>query len=164
MGGARSRRVFKQQQQPGDYDYLDEQEQEGLIEALAERNETANARFKRFFAILVVAFAPLYVSSYSNAGLLASLLAVSSLFATAYTIYQLPYLSVAFTPTERYLPAMNVLLACVTGLVGYMRSDRNSLIWFVPLGACLVGEGARWSMDTVDIDSLSKLKYKYKGA
>ena len=167
-------------------------EQENLITSLAARNTSQNANYRLVFTLLpIIAIMPfpyLMFTSPRRLGLL-SIMAISSLISTAYTMYSVPVSGMSNSvgrsamslsgsedgPIEKYLPLLNVVLAGLLGLSGLVmvKRERDSGIvegtWmFMLLPAVLLGivTVARRSMEEVQtgIGELRRLRYGYKGA
>ena len=167
-------------------------EQENLITSLAARDTSQNANYRLIFTFLplitIVPFFYLMFTSPRSLGLL-SIMAISSLCSTAYTMYvsgasnsggavgrsALSLSGSEHGPIEKYLPLLNILLAGLLGLSGLVmvKRERDTGIvegtWmFMFLPAVLLGivAVARKTMNEVQtgIGELRGLRYGYKGA
>lgn len=96
MASTRLRRAFRYDDDDthSDHEVLDEEEQEALIQTLAEQNQRRNEQFRQFLLIVPgLAMVPFLVACFarpSSSSMLVSLLGLTSLGATAYQVHRLP--------------------------------------------------------------------------
>lgn len=169
-----SRRPFRRPSTPSDDDRdpsleLDETEQEALITSLRDRDEQSATVYRLAFTAL-----PALVSLYflvpliTGPARLAALLGISSLAASGFSVFALPYGAATDGPIEAYLPLLNGVLAAVLGLFGALEWRRgDALAAFtrvVPGLVYVVTLAARREMRPADIAGLERLRYGYKGA
>ncbi|KAI4228156.1 MAG: hypothetical protein L6R36_001870 [Xanthoria steineri] len=164
-------------------EYLDEEEQEKLIAQLKVQNEARNTKFKWIFLTLplisAIAFLPSLLSASSIRARLISLLSISSMLCTAYNLFSLPnakptrklmYTHEPPGPLLQYGPYLNGGSSLLIGLSAFMIDDRKMghdgfrLLCLLPIVVFTITTSAGYTMRSVDIESLEKLKYPYKGA
>jgi hypothetical protein len=133
---ARLRQAFKYPAADPTAPALDEQEQAELITQLRAHDATTTALYRHLFAAIPLLAGLLTVyhqlTSPTNLGLPTTLLVLSSLGATSYTLYAIPlpraqteraygerYGSAdGLSPLQRYLVPLNALLACFLTIGG----------------------------------------------
>ncbi|KAF2155630.1 hypothetical protein K461DRAFT_78533 [Myriangium duriaei CBS 260.36] len=160
-------------------DELDDAAQSALIADLAAQDARSAAIYRIAFTALPAVAALLFLPSLLARGSrLTSLLAVSSLLASAWTVWRVPLppredrkgkrVAVEPGPVERYLPSLNGGLAGVLGLYGFVawgRGETLSAVWgLMPLVIYAVVMVARYELRPVDIKGLERLRYEYRGA
>ncbi|PHH64020.1 hypothetical protein CDD81_5125 [Ophiocordyceps australis] len=170
---------------------LDDQEQESLIAQLSTANASQNTLYRNALAILValaaLPFLPLLFSR-------VSILALSSLAATAYLLVRLPPTRTGLRhlddfaardkaarsripsnypplgPLDTYLPYLNLLLSGLIVLMSITSISASGEWYFVvlaslPASIYAVTIAAKVTMAQVDPDKeLSPLQYQYRGA
>lgn len=173
---------------------LDEQSQDHLISTLRAQETTSNALYTQIFTALPLLTTPLFIylpfhpsSSLASLPLL-SLLALTSLLASAYTVRFIPLhpsstpgplqlarpalFIDADSPVQTLLPWLNLAIAILLLLASYAVKGRASapeVLWlFLWLPAVMLGvvSFARKSMMDVleGIGELEGKRYGYKGA
>ncbi|KAK9322592.1 hypothetical protein V1517DRAFT_322944 [Lipomyces orientalis] len=171
--------------------YLDEQQQDELIDSLRLENETINLRYRTAFTIITLVQTPVFllhpVLKYQGKHML-TILALSSLLVTALIMHTTP-ISVAALSAALAADAANadsfalsprfrltnvqiiILLNAVLGaLIAGIACMRFSpligidYIWFSPLGSIVAAVLVRGWMRECDVESLEQFRYKYKGA
>ncbi|KAI4846319.1 hypothetical protein E4T44_05127 [Aureobasidium sp. EXF-8845] len=168
-----------------DREELDEQEQETIIEDLAKRDLDNTIFYRRAFVALPAAAALIYLpilfSVESFRHVLLALLSLTSLGVTAYImlcVHSAPAavdsssLSASMIdsrgPLDIALPWLNAALTVVLALSGVLAWRRDLLdeAWraFLPAAIFSVTMYARSQLVPLDVASLERLKYNYKGA
>ncbi|KAI9731678.1 MAG: hypothetical protein M1834_004467 [Cirrosporium novae-zelandiae] len=190
MAAARLRRTFRypEDDSTGDErDELDEEEQEAIIENLRLEDEGRNKLYTTIFAalplILTTTFLPALFGSSPSLIKLISLLGITSLGATAYTLIFIPipkpdpkgkrplYRAVQEEgPLQKYLELLNGALCALLSIAAWRIKDKQGahegfwMICLVPAVMFVLITIARRVMHTVNIDELERLRYEYKGA
>lgn len=155
---------------------LDEQEQEEIVAALAYQNQTSSKSFR--LVITALCLVPIIVAAHlmNRHNLFISLLTISSLAMTAFTLYCLPADTAEHIdgPLARFLPFLNGVLAFLITCIAWVnvtgeRSERYSVftsIHILPLVMCTLATFIRHSIATTSrsIRDLEKKKYTLKGA
>jgi hypothetical protein len=169
-------------------------EQESLITRLKTENTTRNKQYTLLFLALPSISALLYLPALSAPSTsLLSLLALSSLAISAWTLYSLPPNKTGFAaidslinpkagttesrvpqlgqivdkgPLELYLPFLNLGLIGILFLGGLVLKEGKAWPGFglLPGAVSVFVVGAKWVMGSVDVGELEDLKYGYKGA
>ncbi|KAI4763860.1 hypothetical protein E4T52_04206 [Aureobasidium sp. EXF-3400] len=168
-----------------DREELDEQEQETIIEDLAKRDLDNTIFYRRAFVALPAAAALIYLPVlFSAEAFRHVLLALLSLTSLGVTVYILLYvhsapaavdssnLSAAMIdsrgPLDIALPWLDAALTAVLALSGVLAWKRDLVneAWraFLPAAIFLVTMYARSQLVPLDVASLERLKYNYKGA
>ncbi|KAK9432343.1 hypothetical protein V1505DRAFT_413794 [Lipomyces doorenjongii] len=175
----------------GDIVYLDEQEQDELIDSLREENESINLRYRVAFTIITLIQTPIFllhpVLKYQGKHLL-TILALSSLLVTAFVMHTTPIsaslLSAAIaaeaantnllTPPRQFrftnlqiIILLNAALGALIAGIAYMKFSPLmgiDYVWFSPLGSIGAVVLVRGWMREGDVESLAQFRYKYKGA
>ncbi|KAI5212262.1 hypothetical protein E4T42_01116 [Aureobasidium subglaciale] len=168
-----------------DREELDEQEQETIIEDLAKRDLDNTIFYRRAFvalpAIAALAYIPVLFSADAFRHVLLALLSLTALAGTVYIMLYVPSapaavdssrLSAAMIdsrgPLDVALPWLNAALSAVLALTGVLawRRDLFNEAWraFLPGAIFLVTMYARSQLVPLDVASLERLKYNYKGA
>jgi hypothetical protein len=167
----------------------DEQEQETLIQTLTNRDNKNTYFYRRAFALLpataALAYLPTLLFPSSLRNVLLAVLSLSSLAITAYIllggVVAAPEKMVdggsgrlsasmidARGPLDVALPWLNAGLCAVLALNGLLASTRGLLddAWLaaLPLLVFIITLYARSQMQPLDVASLERLKYNYKGA
>ncbi|KAK9466921.1 hypothetical protein V1512DRAFT_262660 [Lipomyces arxii] len=154
----------------GEIVYLDEQEQDDLIRSLRAQNETINIRYKIAYTIFalvqvpVILFHPVLRDQQLHS---LSILAVSSLLVTAYSVHTMPTSLSAVSSKRNILIGLNCVLAALVALGAYMRLRPLiglDYLWFSPLGTVSTSLLVAGWVREGDVESLEKFRYKYKGA
>ncbi|KAG9654368.1 hypothetical protein KCU95_g11083, partial [Aureobasidium melanogenum] len=187
---ARLRKTFHYPTEDADSDNsdcqeLDEQEQETLIEHLARRDLDNTFFYRRAFTALPAAAALIYLpvlfSADASRHVLLALLSLTALGATVYILLCVPSAPVAVDssslsaamidgrgPLDIALPWLNAVLTAVLALSGVLawKRDLADEAWraFLPGAIFLVTMYARSQLVPLDVASLERLKYNYKGA
>jgi hypothetical protein len=171
---------------------LDEIEQESLIEDLRDRNVAQNQLYTLAFTIVALLPTPVYIYQFLKPSSTApfrflTLLSISSLLLTAYDIYfrfpnsrrvdkgkkPLRNSDTSWWSPRRkeyfdlHVTLWNIYLAVGVLVLGFLKIfyDANyAFNWYIPAAIVAIGAVARQTMAEVDISSLEKLKYGYKGA
>ncbi|KAI2631698.1 hypothetical protein GGS21DRAFT_522762 [Xylaria nigripes] len=169
-----------------DVPLLDEQEQEEFIRALVHQNGTHNAQFRLLlFALPALASIPYLIALHQgSAASRTSVLALSSLAVTAWTLWALPpgatgikildtYVagpgnvwpsSPSSSPLAQYLPILNVVLGPLVFLSAVAAGGN---LWMACLPAVIycVVVVAKMVMGSTDPErELAALRYELKGA
>ncbi|KAG9256330.1 uncharacterized protein F5Z01DRAFT_505684 [Emericellopsis atlantica] len=173
-----------------DPEALDEEEQEHLINRLAEENASRNAFFARVLLCLPIAACLPYLPTLFHAKMrMLSVLSITSLLSTAFLLWRYPTTQTGIeildklhtkgkpkakvldrSPLETWLPYLNLGLAVMLVLMGLLvKSDATSFGWIsmgnLPVIIYAVALVCKVVMASVDPESeLSSLKYEYKGA
>jgi len=149
--------------------YMDEQEQEQLISCLKSQDEKLNAQSRIAFALLSVLPIFIYIFQTPSGFKFIAVIACSSLFATAFTIWADS--SFSGGPLDKYLGLFNGLLSIVVFIGGYLsplasKDLENAILWALPFIFYIIGQTVKYSFKEVErgVIGLEKLKYKYKGA
>ncbi|TKX18534.1 hypothetical protein C1H76_9323 [Elsinoe australis] len=169
-------------------DELDDEQQEAIISSLREKDESSIKLWTTLFTALPLVAALFFLPSLfttRSRDALISILSITCLSSTAYTMYfiptRTPELSTSLSgrrqramlvdmesPVAKYLPRMNGGLASVLGLLGVLlwsRGDTIGAIWAVVPGAIYaVVMVARNDLVPMDIEALERMRYEYKGA
>ncbi|KAK9375368.1 uncharacterized protein V1513DRAFT_463804 [Lipomyces chichibuensis] len=175
----------------GDIVYLDEEEQDELIDSLRKENESINLRYRVAFTIITLIQTPIFllhpVLKYQGKHVL-TILALSSLLVTAFVMHTTPIatslLSAAMTadtanmdsvtPPRRFtltnsqrIILLNAVLGALIAGIAYMKFSPLmgiDYVWFSPLGSIGAVVLVRGWMREGDVESLEQFRYKYKGA
>ncbi|KAH0364412.1 hypothetical protein KCU65_g6776, partial [Aureobasidium melanogenum] len=187
---ARLRKTFQYPSEDADSDNsdregLDEQEQETLISDLAKRDLDNTIFYRRAFtalpAIAALIYLPVLFSAEAFRHVLLALLSLTALGATVYILLCVPSAPVAVDssrlsaamidsrgPLDIALPWLNAVLTAVLALSGVLAWKRDLVneAWraFMPGAIFLVTMYARSQLVPLDVASLERLKYNYKGA
>ncbi|KAG9671334.1 hypothetical protein KCU99_g5761, partial [Aureobasidium melanogenum] len=187
---ARLRKTFQYPSEDADNDNsdreeLDEEEQETLIEHLAKRDLDNTIFYRRAFtalpAVAALVYLPILFSAESFRHVLLALLSWTVLGATVYILLCVPSAPVAVDssrlsaamidgrgPLDIALPWLNAVLTAVLALSGVLawKKDLGDEAWraFLPGAIFLVTMYARSQLVPLDVASLERLKYNYKGA
>lgn len=192
MATARLRKTFQYPTDNSDEDDtprdLDEEEQEKLIKKLREEDDERNEEYKRIFLAIPTISATSYIPALIMSRLLQakiiSVLSMTSLLATAYTLVFVPHTRPASSkkgssrrqlatepgPVHQYIGYLNGGLSLLIGLNAISFKDKGGvhegfwLLCFLPIVSFSIIMLARRLMLSVDVDELEDLKYKYKGA
>lgn len=129
-----------------------------------------------------LSFLPTLATSSIYQARLSSLLSITSLLFTAFTLYfiptslttdesnQEPAMQRRIGPLRRYIEPANGILSTLLGVNAAISKNRHGsqeqfwLLSLLPLSSFIVITLARRFMVEVDIGELEKLKYGYKGA
>ncbi|THY17528.1 hypothetical protein D6D02_03147 [Aureobasidium pullulans] len=168
-----------------DREELDEQEQETIIEDLAKRDLDNTIFYRRAFVALpataALIYLPVLFAPEAFRHVLLALLSLTALAGTVYILLCVPSapaavdstrLSAAMIdgrgPLDIALPWLNAALSAVLALTGVLawRRDLVDEAWraFLPGAVFLVTMYARSQLVPLDVASLDRLKYNYKGA
>ncbi|KZF25501.1 hypothetical protein L228DRAFT_280741 [Xylona heveae TC161] len=197
MATTRLRKTF---QYPGDEDedelpeHMDEEEQEKFIEQLREEDEKRNAFYTKSFVIVLLLLNLAYIHPVYNARsfqhILLSLLGVTSLLSSAYSLWYMPLRAkpdpkgkrplrpgMDFEvgewgggPIEQYLGVLNAGLCALLALAAVRLKGRSSapdgfwILCLLPGVASALVFTAKRTMLLVDVAELENLRYRYKGA
>ncbi|TIA14996.1 hypothetical protein D6C80_05430 [Aureobasidium pullulans] len=168
-----------------DREELDEQEQETIIVDLAKRDLDNTIFYRRAFVALpataALIYLPVLFAPEAFRHVLLALLSLTALAGTVYILLCVPSapaavdstrLSAAMIdgrgPLDIALPWLNAVLSAVLALTGVLawRRDLVDEAWraFLPGAIFLVTMYARSQLVPLDVASLERLKYNYKGA
>ncbi|CAB4378531.1 unnamed protein product [Rhizophagus irregularis] len=162
-------------------EFLDEQEQDQIIEELRLQNERANSFFKKALAFVSLMMVILYliflyeimtsssnpiiplpisehIYSYAPYQMIATLSSIGALISSIFLL-QAPN----FTMIHIYVGAF---LSIIPNIIAIHTEKMEKLWWAIPLGILVFDIIALFLIkdSEQDIRSLEKLKYKYKGA
>ncbi|KAL4963188.1 uncharacterized protein BDV14DRAFT_202025 [Aspergillus stella-maris] len=189
MASARLRKAFRYPDDSGDEDVredLDEEEQERVIGHLRSQNEKHDFQYKLIFVAIPLLSTFLFIPSFlsvSNVGIsvrFLSLLGITSLLATAYTMKYVPpqrpdpkgkrpmrNLDLT-TQVHQYIVPGNFAMCALLGLA-YLSSAGTSagiqpVAYLLPIVLLTTILVVRQAMGSVDLKPLEDLRYDYKGA
>ncbi|KAF8418513.1 hypothetical protein EV426DRAFT_577468 [Tirmania nivea] len=150
--------------------HMDEEEQEALLRRLRQSDTSTNEFYSTLFSLLFVLPAIYSLLILLRKPTLISVLALSSLGITAYTVKFVPVSGARTSggaegegkisigggggPIERFLPVLNGVLAVVVGLGAYLQRPKGDEMELEAWAGYL----------PLDLSDLEKTKYKYKGA
>ncbi|GFF37821.1 hypothetical protein IFM46972_05347 [Aspergillus udagawae] len=185
MATTRLRKAFRYPDDSGDDEQsreeLDEEEQDLVIRQLQAENDKRNSEYTIIFSVIPLLSATIYVppiitSSSTLPEQLLSILSVTSLLLTAYTMkYHAmeppdpkgkrpmkktdPIMSV-----RKYAIPTNVALCALLALASIMALPTTIVTYLIPAAILATILIARKVMVSVDIRHLENLRYDYKGA
>ncbi|PNS14127.1 hypothetical protein CAC42_6640 [Sphaceloma murrayae] len=172
-------------------DELDDKQQEAIIEELRKKDEASTKLYRTLFTALPLLASIFFLPSifvFKRRDALLSILSISSLGSTAYTLNFIPserpdpptgltgltgrrqrvLVASLNSPVSKYLPWMNGGLAGVLALFGVLlwtRGDLVGAIWAaLPAAIYIVVMVARNDLVPLDIEGLERMRYEYKGA
>lgn len=163
------RQPFRFDVNNGERDEMDEEEQEQLIHLLQRENEKSNRFFQKGFSILMGLISMLFALNRDwRSPIMAWWTSIASLFTTSLSNY--PKWEVIHHPNVQRVNA----LLCIS-LAIYSIFDLYSRVQFLVPGGegaslqeltrvCLIATLVVQKIMNVDVASLSRLRYNYKGA
>lgn len=160
---------------------LDDEHQERLIEDLRTASVASGIFYRKLFLLVPLVASLFSLYTFLTERRLTSLLSLSSLVCTAYTLHYMPLspqdkkgktamykVNAAKSPLEAYLPLLNAGMAgllMIAAAVSWRRGQgevaaREALAGIVWVVAMYV----RWEARGVDLEELEQRKYGLKGA
>lgn len=153
---------------------LDEEEQEQVIEALHGENRSSSKAFRRTISGLALFSSLVVAALVDRRSIMVSLLSITSLVMTAFTLHYLPDESLHDIdgPLARFLPLLNGVLASTVIIIDLIKASTSKSapkrisVQCLPLVHFFLATFVRWSarLTTRSIEELEKKRYKLKGA
>lgn len=154
---------------------LDEQEQDEIVAALVRQNHSSSKTYRFIGAILCLVPTVLTAHLMTRHSLLFSLLSISSLVMTAFTLYFLPAdeFDGLEGPLARFLLPLNGLLASVITCLVWIKADKHddgfystdTSIHIIPLVMYILAVTIQYSARATSraIQALERKRYALKG-
>lgn len=175
------RKTFKYPSEDSSDNELDEEHQEQLIDELRARSKASDAFYRKLFLVVPLIAGIFSLYTFLTERRITSLLSLSSLVCTAYTLHYMPLkpedkkgktamykVHAAKSPLEQYLPILNagmVGLLTIAAVVSWKRGFGEIAVREALAGVVwVVAMYVRWEARGVDLGELESRKYGLKGA